>query len=115
MNSIDIIINGGVGIIAASVSSFVTWILSKKKYYTEVDLNLVDKMEKSLEFYKNLSDDNSRRLGMLTERNIALEGEVQELKKQVTNLSINMCMNFACIHRARDMQTKRKSKISNNN
>ena len=63
-------------------------------------------MEKSLEFYKSLSDDNKNRLEEITERNNELEKEVQELRKQVLNLTMNICMDLACSHRIRETTRK---------
>lgn len=100
--SADILITGGVGLVTSIISSWTTWFLTRKKYNSEVDLNLVEKMEKSLEFYKSLSDDNKIRLEEITERNNELEKEVQELRKQVLNLTMNICMNLTCTHRIRE-------------
>lgn len=113
MIDVDILITGGVGLVTSIVSSWTTWFLARKKYNSEVDLNLVEKMEKSLEFYKSLSDDNKTRLEEITERNDELEKEVQELRKQVLNLTMNICMDLACARRIRktvkkDGDTSRK-------
>ena len=99
MIDVDILIAGGVGLVTSIVSSWTTWFLARKKYNSEVDLNLVEKMEKSLEFYKSLSDDNKTRLEEITERNNELEKEVQELRKQVLNLTMNICVDLTCAHR----------------
>ena len=99
----DILITGGVGLATSIISSWTTWFLTRKKYNSEVDLNLVEKMEKSLEFYKSLSDDNKNRLEEITERNNELEKEVQELRKQVLNLTMNICMDLTCSHRIREI------------
>ena len=96
MIDISVLITGGVGILTSIVSSWTAWFFARKKYNSEVDLNLVEKMEKSLEFYKSLSDDNKTRLEEITERNNELEKEVQELRKQVLNLTMNICMDLAC-------------------
>ena len=61
-------------------------------------------MENSLEFYKNLSDDNKVRLEELTKRNTALEAEIQELRKQMLNLTMNICMDLTCTSRFREQQ-----------
>ena len=106
MIDIDILITGGVGLVTSIVSSCTTWFLARKKYNSEVDLNLVEKMEKSLEFYKSLSDDNKTRLEEITERNNELEKEVQELRKQVLNLTMNICMDLTCAHRIRETARK---------
>ena len=106
MIDVDILITGGVGLVTSIVSSWTTWFLARKKYNSEVDLNLVEKMEKSLEFYKSLSDDNKTRLEEITERNNELEKEVQELRKQVLNLTMNICMDLTCAHRIRETVEK---------
>ena len=102
----DVLITGGVGLLTSIVSSWTTWFFARKKYNSEVDLNLVEKMEKSLEFYKSLSDDNESRLEEITKRNNELEKEVQELRKQVLNLTMNICMDLTCSHRIRETTRK---------
>jgi cell division protein FtsB len=110
-----ILLTAGVGVITSLVSSWTTWFFARKKYNSEVDLNLVEKMEKSLEFYKSLSDDNSARLEDLTKRNNNLEEEIQDLRKQVLNLTLNICMDLTCAHRVRETVEKygkNKSRIN---
>ena len=109
MIDLGILITGGVGLITSVVSSWTAWFFARKKYNSEVDLNLVEKMEKSLEFYRNLSDDNRARLEEITERNNELEKEVAELRKQVLNLTMNICMDLTCSNRIKEM-TKRNGK-----
>lgn len=106
MIDVDVLITGGVGLITSIVSSWTAWFFARKKYNSEVDLNLVEKMEKSLEFYRSLSDDNRTRLEEITERNNELEREVQELRKQVLNLTMNICMDLTCAHRVRETVRK---------
>ena len=109
MIDVDILITGGVGLVTSIVSSWTAWFFARKKYNSEVDLNLVEKMEKSLEFYRNLSDDNRARLEEITERNNELEKEVAELRKQVLNLTMNICMDLTCSNRIKEI-TKRNGK-----
>ena len=109
MIDLGILITGGVGLITSIVSSWTAWFFARKKYNSEVDLNLVEKMEKSLEFYKSLSDDNRTRLEEITERNNELEKEVAELRKQVLNLTMNICMDLTCSNRIKEI-TKRNGK-----
>ena len=109
MIDLGILITGGVGLITSIVSSWTAWFFARKKYNSEVDLNLVEKMEKSLEFYRNLSDDNRARLEEITERNNELEKEVAELRKQVLNLTMNICMDLTCSNRIKEI-TKRNEK-----
>ena len=110
----DVLITGGVGLITSIVSSWTTWFFARKKYNSEVDLNLVEKMEKSLEFYKSLSDDNRARLEEITERNNELGKEVQELREQVFNLTMNICMDLTCAHRVKET-TRKYGKDKNRN
>ena len=110
----SIIVTGGVGIFSTIVSSWITWFITRKKYYSEVDHNLIENMENSLEFYKKLSDDNRARLEEMAERNKALEIEVQELRKQMLNLTMNICLDLTCANRVREQLKKRSSKNGKN-
>nr|DAI06273.1 MAG TPA: Mid2 like cell wall stress sensor [Crassvirales sp.] len=109
MVDIGIIITGGVGIVASVISAWTSWFFTRRKYNSEVDLNLVDKMEKSLKFYETLSDDNRKRLEDLATSNIKLEEEVQDLRKQVLTLTMNICMDLACIHRMKEVPKKKRN------
>lgn len=105
----SIIVTGGVGIFSTIVSSWITWFITRKKYYSEVDHNLIENMENSLEFYKKLSDDNRARLEEMAERNKTLEVEIQELRKQMLNLTMNICMDLTCANRVREQLKRRRS------
>lgn len=94
-----IIVTGIVGLVTTIGSSYITWFLARKKYYTEVDHNMIKNMEDSLEFYKKLSDDNKVRLNSVLEKNKELEEELKELRRQVLNLTMNICLDFACKER----------------
>lgn len=111
----SIIVTGGVGIFSTIVSSWITWFITRKKYYSEVDHNLIENMENSLEFYKKLSDDNRARLEEMAERNKTLEIEVQELRKQMLNLTMNICLDLTCANRVREQLKKRSSNGKNKN
>ncbi len=104
----ELLITGGIGLVSTIVSGWVSWVFARKKYNSEVDHNLIENMENSLEFYQKLSDDNRARLEEMAERNQALEIEVQELRKQMLNLTMNICMDLTCANRVRE-QIKRKS------
>lgn len=106
MIDLDVLITGCTGLFTAIVSSWLSWFFARKKYNSEVDLNLIEKMEKSLEFYRSLSDDNKARLEEMAERNAELEKEVQELRKQVLNLTMNICMDLTCANRIRETVRK---------
>ncbi len=104
------LIVGGIGLLTTITSSIVSWFLARKKYYSEVDHNLIENMENSLEFYKKLSDDNRARLEEMAQRNNELESELQELRKQVLNLTLNICMDLTCTRRMREHQVVERLK-----
>lgn len=74
--------------ITTIVGPIITWLLARKKYASEVDNNVIANMRESLEFYKQLSDDNKARLDDALKRSAKLEQEVNDLRKQVATLSM---------------------------
>lgn len=96
---IDVLVTGGVGVLTSTISSLVTWLLAKKKYNAEVDNNVIQNMQQSLQFYKELSDDTKERLAEVLEKNQKLEDDVAELRKQMLNLTIKICLDLSCKHR----------------
>lgn len=56
-------------------------------------------MQKSLEFYKKLSDDNKERLDEVLKRNEDLESQVSQLRNQVFSLMQTMCIDMTCEYR----------------
>ena len=91
MIDLNVIITGCIGIATTVVSSFITWLLSKKKYYTEVDNNMIRNMEKSLEFYEKLSTDTQKRLAEILERNDILEKKNDKCEEEINKLRERMC------------------------
>lgn len=75
------------GVIATIVSGFSGWFFTKKKYNAEVDNNLINNMQESLEFYKTLADDNKRRLEEVLVENADLRKEVGDLREKVLQLT----------------------------
>lgn len=98
-----------IGIIGL-VSTIVTWFLSRKKYYADIetvkinnDLNAIDSMNKSLAFYKDVVEDNKKRLdesqeqiNQLLKENYQLKQDLQTLKIQVQFLMKYNCMRGDC-------------------
>ena len=75
------------GIITTFLSGFSSWFFTKKKYNAEVDNNLINNMQDSLEFYKALADDNKARLDEVLSENADLRKEVTDLREQVSRLT----------------------------
>lgn len=111
----EVIITGIIGLITTVLGIYISHIVAKRKYNTEVDENLIGNMQKSLEFYKQLSDDNRERLEEVLKRNEALEVEVAELRTQLFNLMASMCTDMSCQNRRRkDIIVKKKTNKKTN-
>lgn len=102
--NIAVLITGSIGVITTIVSGWTSWFFARKKYNSEVDSQVIANMKESLDFYKNLSDDNRERLtqvleqnreileqnAQLLEQNAKLEKEVSTLKQQIETLTQRM-------------------------
>lgn len=103
MIDLGILITGGVGIIATVISGWTSWFFARRKYNSEVDNNLIENMQQSLEFYKKLSDDNKNRLDGILKRNAELEQEIRDLRKQMFSLMSSICTDLTCQLRKRNL------------
>lgn len=124
----EIIVTAICGIVTTAIASLVTWLLSKKKYNSEVDSNNIQNMKESLEFYIKLSDDYNQRLTneikahneevkALYKENSELKKEIKEqekrfdekimanqreitlMKNQMLSVYGQVCLNFKCTER----------------
>ena len=93
-----------IGVGEAVITAVITFKLTKRKYNSEVDSNVISNMEKSLNFYKKLSDDNSKRLDEVLRKNNKLEDEVDELRKSMFSLMSQICTRIMCQDRIVDQQ-----------
>lgn len=103
MIDLGILITGGVGIITTAISGWTSWFFARRKYNSEVDNNLIENMQQSLEFYKKLSDDNKNRLDEVLKRNAELEQEIRDLRKQMFSLMNSICTDLTCQLRKRNL------------
>lgn len=99
------LVAGGVGIVASSVSAWVSYIFTKRKYKVEVDNATIQGMKDSLEFYKTLSDDNKQRLEELRQENLELRRELEDLRRQMIDLTLHLTTNYAFLSKA-DLRAK---------
>ena len=109
MIELDVLITGAVGVVSSIISAWTSWFFARKKYNSEVDNNLIENMQDSLNFYKQLSDDNRKRLDDVLKRNDELEKrdekleeEVRQLRMQMLNLMSSLCTDLTCQLRKRD-------------
>ena len=103
MIDLGILITGGVGIITTVISGWTSWFFARRKYNSEVDNNLIENMQQSLEFYRELSDDNKNRLDEVLKRNAELEQEIKDLRKQMFSLMNSICTDLTCQLRKRNL------------
>lgn len=103
MIDLGILITGGVGIITTVISGWTSWFFARRKYNSEVDNNLIENMQQSLEFYRKLSDDNKNRLDEVLERNAELEQEIRDLRRQMFSLMNSICTDLTCQLRKRNL------------
>ncbi len=115
MNS-DVLITALVGVVTTITSGWASYFFTRRKYNSEVDLNLIEKMQGSLDFYMKLSDDNKRildetlaKLEVAEKRNDALEEEVRDLRNQMFNIMTQICTDLSCtVRKAYNTKNKKK-------
>lgn len=123
-----VLLLAGDGILAGTISSIVTWVLTRKKYNSEVENENIQNMQESLEFYVKLADDYKQRLtaeidshnaevAELKKENAELKREIREqekkfderllaqqreitlMKNQMLSVYSQVCLNFKCLER----------------
>ena len=112
----EVLFTAGIGIVTTIASGWASYFFTRKKYNSEVDLNLIEKMQGSLDFYMKLSEDNKRildetlaKLEQSERRNDALENEMRELRNQMVTLMTQICTELSCS--ARKAYTKKGKKV----
>jgi regulator of replication initiation timing len=78
----EALITGVVGVIVA----WLTHMITKKKYTSEVENSNIKNMHDSLDFYKELSDDQQSRITTFMDQNEGLAHKVELLEQQVREL-----------------------------
>lgn len=96
-----------IGVLSTVIGTWTSWFLARKKYNVEVDSSLIENMQRSLDFYMRLSDDNKDRLEEALMRNERLEEEVQRLKEQVNDLMLQYQKSLRRQLKAKDEEISR--------
>ena len=111
-----ILVTGLIGILTTIVGSWASWFFARKKYNSEVDNNLIENMQESLNFYKQLSDDNRARLeevlkrnAELQEKNKKIEDEINQLRNQMFNMMSQICLDLTCKIRQNELYQRKKT------
>ena len=118
----EVLLTAGIGVVTTITSGWASYFFTRKKYNSEVDLNLIEKMQGSLDFYMKLSEDNKRildetldKLEESEKRNNALESEIRELRNQVFTLMTQICTDLSCNVRKSYTKKKEDSKSKKQN
>ena len=112
----EVLLTAGIGVITTIASGWTSYFFTRKKYNSEVDLNLIEKMQGSLDFYMKLSEDNKSimdetlaKLDESEKRNDVLENEIRELRNQMFTLMTQICTELSC--NARKAYTEKGKKV----
>ena len=116
MINTEVLFTAGIGVVTTIASGWTSYFFTRKKYNSEVDLNLIEKMQGSLDFYMKLSEDNKRildetlaKLDESEKRNDVLENEIRELRNQMFTLMTQICTELSC--NARKAYTEKGKKV----
>ena len=97
-----------IGLFCTTVSSIVTFILTRRKYNTEVDSQQIRNMNEAFDLYKKTMEESissqkerleetikfqNSKIDTLQKENDSLKEQVNSLQKQMTSLIINLHTN----------------------
>lgn len=93
------IIMAFVTLVCTSVGSFVTFILTKRKYNVEVDSQQIQNMEAAFNTYKKMTDETIKaqdsRIEMLQRENENLRSQFNQLQSQMLTLLVGKKLGIA--------------------
>lgn len=100
-----------IGLGEAVITSVVTFLLTRRKYKTEVkgseiqnDGMQIDNDQKDLQFYIQMVNDNKLQLKELQEQNQYLRREVAEMRSVVFGMLSQICTDVMCQNRKFDQE-----------
>lgn len=99
-----VIITGIIGLLTTIIGSTVSFIFTRKKYYTEVDSKELNNIKESITIYKAIVSDYIERLQFYVTMSSENRAEVLRLKEIVYKLIDNVCLDKTC--RKRDFLTE---------
>lgn len=100
-----------IGLAEAVITSVVTFLLTRRKYKTEVhggeienDGHQIDNKHNDLDFYIKLANDNKEKLDELSDENKELRKEVAELRQVMFGMLQQICTDMMCQKRKFDQE-----------
>lgn len=92
-----------IALIVTSVSTVVgpcvSWFAARKKYNVEVEDTKIDSLRKIIDEQKREIQSLREGQNLYMERNLELEKQVVDLRKQMYNLMQTICLDLTCTHR----------------
>lgn len=106
---INAVIAGIIGLLTTISSAIISWKTAKRKYNAEVDHSYLENLEKGLETYDSIIAHNKSEIEFLINENHELRTEIAELRRQMLNLTMNICMDLTCARRIRETQVTQRN------
>lgn len=100
-----------VTLFCSTATSVVTFILTKRKYNTEVDSQQIHNMGESFDVYKNMMEESlaaqkktfeavaevqDKKIDMLQKEKDSLQAQVSQLQQQMLNVLGSLCLDSTC-------------------
>lgn len=105
------LITAGIGLLTTGASAWISYFFTRRKYLTEVDHSVIENLKESLKFYEELTAHNQEKLKELMGENKALRKELDEVRKQLQELTTNLYLDESFKNRVRTRQAQlRKQK-----
>ena len=94
------IVSALVGLFCTTVSSLITFFLTRRKYNSEVDSQQIKNMSDSFDVHKKMMDEvfnaQNKKLDILERENADLRQQVGQLQMQMINILGNICLDATC-------------------
>ena len=105
------VITALVTLFCSTATSIVTFILTKRKYNTEVDSQQIHNMGESFDVYKNMMEESlsaqkktfeamteaqDKKIDMLQKEKDSLQAQVSQLQQQMLNVLGSLCLDSTC-------------------
>lgn len=110
----NILLEGFVTLLTGGLSAWGGWFFARKKYDAEVDNQKIENIDHAVKVYQDILDDVNARLNETLTKNRKMEEEMAELRKQVFDLTMNICLDLSCMHRVREVNKTKKTTVQNN-
>lgn len=114
------IISAIVGLFCTIVTSVVTFLLTRRKFNSEVDAQQIKNMSDSFDTYKKMMETNlatqketmevvimsqNQKIDLLQKENDSLKTQVSQLQQQMINILGSICLDATCKLRKMDFQS----------